>query len=128
MPLGAWRTVDRRRGPLHGEPLGPAAVGDAVVQPRSPASSIGTAVDACRRPRAQTLPVHASAPASRARPQAFQAAQQGLLVLLVLAILVIYLVLGILYESFIHPLTILSGLPFAGFGALLALMHLPAWT
>jgi hydrophobic/amphiphilic exporter-1 (mainly G- bacteria), HAE1 family len=53
--------------------------------------------------------------------QAFQAAQQGLLVLLVLAILVIYLVLGILYESFVHPLTILSGLPFAGFGALLAL-------
>ena len=42
--------------------------------------------------------------------------------LLVLAILVIYLVLGILYESFIHPLTILSGLPFAGFGALLALV------
>ena len=41
--------------------------------------------------------------------------------LLVLAIVVIYLVLGILYESFIHPLTILSGLPFAGFGALLAL-------
>ena len=41
--------------------------------------------------------------------------------LLVLALLVIYLVLGILYESFIHPLTILSGLPFAGFGALLAL-------
>jgi HAE1 family hydrophobic/amphiphilic exporter-1 len=54
--------------------------------------------------------------------QAFQAAQQGLLVLLVLAILVIYLVLGILYESFVHPLTILSGLPFAGFGALLALV------
>ena len=46
--------------------------------------------------------------------QAFQQAQAGLLVLLILAILVIYLVLGILYESFIHPLTILSGLPFAG--------------
>src|SRR5262249_52334193 len=54
--------------------------------------------------------------------QAFQASQQGLLLLLAIAILVIYLVLGILYESFIHPLTILSGLPFAGFGALLALM------
>nr|MBA3658893.1 efflux RND transporter permease subunit [Gemmatimonadales bacterium] len=54
--------------------------------------------------------------------QAFQDAQQGLLVLLVLAVLVIYLVLGILYESFVHPLTILSGLPFAGFGALLALL------
>ena len=53
--------------------------------------------------------------------QAFQEAQAGLLVLLLMAILVIYLVLGILYESFIHPLTILSGLPFAGFGALLAL-------
>jgi len=40
----------------------------------------------------------------------------------VVAILVIYMVLGILYESFIHPLTILSGLPFAGFGALLTLL------
>jgi HAE1 family hydrophobic/amphiphilic exporter-1 len=54
--------------------------------------------------------------------QAFQDAQQGLLILLVLAIAVIYIVLGILYESFIHPLTIFSGLPFAGFGALLALV------
>src|SRR5205814_7465860 len=54
--------------------------------------------------------------------QAFQASQQGLLFLLFVAILVIYLVLGILYESFIHPLTILSGLPFAGFGALLTLL------
>ena len=53
--------------------------------------------------------------------QVFQSAQQGLLVLLVLSILVIYIVLGVLYESFIHPLTILSGLPFAGFGALLTL-------
>jgi HAE1 family hydrophobic/amphiphilic exporter-1 len=42
--------------------------------------------------------------------------------LLVLAILVIYIVLGILYESFIHPLTILSALPLAGFGALLTLL------
>ena len=42
--------------------------------------------------------------------------------LLVLSVLVIYLVLGILYESFIHPLTILSGLPTAGFGALLTLL------
>src|SRR5438045_3372460 len=54
--------------------------------------------------------------------QAFQSSQSGLLVLLVLAVFVIYMVLGILYESFIHPLTILSALPFAGFGALLTLM------
>jgi HAE1 family hydrophobic/amphiphilic exporter-1 len=46
----------------------------------------------------------------------------GLGLLLIMAILVIYMVLGILYESFIHPLTILSGLPSAGFGALLTLM------
>jgi HAE1 family hydrophobic/amphiphilic exporter-1 len=54
--------------------------------------------------------------------QVFQSSQQGLMALLVLAVLVIYLVLGMLYESFIHPLTILSGLPFAGFGALLTLL------
>jgi len=52
----------------------------------------------------------------------FQDSQKGLLLLLIVAVLVIYLVLGILYENFIHPLTILSGLPFAGFGALLTLL------
>ena len=52
----------------------------------------------------------------------FQSSQAGLLVLLIVSILVIYIILGILYESFIHPLTILSGLPSAGFGALLTLM------
>jgi HAE1 family hydrophobic/amphiphilic exporter-1 len=54
--------------------------------------------------------------------QAFQSSLQGLGLLLLMAIAVIYMVLGILYESFIHPLTILSALPFAGFGALLTLV------
>ncbi|MBR0345470.1 MAG: efflux RND transporter permease subunit, partial [Rudaea sp.] len=54
--------------------------------------------------------------------QAFQSSISGMGVLLLLAVFVIYLVLGILYESFIHPLTILSGLPTAAFGALLTLM------
>jgi len=54
--------------------------------------------------------------------QAYQASLQGMGILLLLSIVVIYLVLGILYESFIHPLTILSGLPTAGLGALLTLM------
>jgi HAE1 family hydrophobic/amphiphilic exporter-1 len=54
--------------------------------------------------------------------QAFQASLRGMGILLVMAIFVIYLVLGILYESFIHPLTILSGLPTAGFGALITLL------
>jgi hydrophobic/amphiphilic exporter-1 (mainly G- bacteria), HAE1 family len=54
--------------------------------------------------------------------QAFEQSMQGMGLLLMLALFVIYLVLGILYESFIHPLTILSGLPAAGVGALLTLM------
>ena len=53
--------------------------------------------------------------------QAFQDSLKGLGILLIVAVLVIYIVLGILYESFIHPLTILSGLPAAGMGALLTL-------
>jgi HAE1 family hydrophobic/amphiphilic exporter-1 len=54
--------------------------------------------------------------------QAFQDTQQGLLLLLAVSILVIYMVLGVLYESFIHPITILSALPFAAFGALVSLV------
>ena len=54
--------------------------------------------------------------------QAFQNSLRGLSMLLVIAVLVIYLVLGVLYESFIHPITILSGLPAAGLGALLTLL------
>jgi HAE1 family hydrophobic/amphiphilic exporter-1 len=54
--------------------------------------------------------------------EAFLTTQQGLVVLLILAVFVIYVILGVLYESFIHPITILSGLPFAAFGALLTLM------
>jgi HAE1 family hydrophobic/amphiphilic exporter-1 len=53
--------------------------------------------------------------------QAFQNSVSGLAVLLIIAVLVIYLVLGMLYESFIHPITILSGLPPAGLGALITL-------
>ncbi|MBK6900811.1 MAG: efflux RND transporter permease subunit [bacterium] len=54
--------------------------------------------------------------------QAFKASQAGMTSMLIIAILVIYLILGILYESFVHPITILTGLPFALFGALLTLL------
>ena len=67
----------------------------------------------CRRPIATSF---------QGTAQAFQDSLQGLGLILVMAIVVIYIVLGILYESFIHPLTILSALPSAGFGALLTLM------
>src|SRR5947199_2846817 len=83
--------------------------------------AIGTAVAQVQRVARQLLP--ASITTSFAgTAQAFQSSQAGLLFLLILAVLVIYMVLGILYESFIHPLTILSALPFAGFGALLTLL------
>ena len=71
--------------------------------------------------------VHATIPDSittsyQGASQVFQSSLPNLLLLLAIAILVIYLILGILYEDFIHPLTILSGLPSAGFGALLTLL------
>jgi HAE1 family hydrophobic/amphiphilic exporter-1 len=53
--------------------------------------------------------------------QAFQDSQEGMGILLLITVFIIYIILGILYESFIHPVTILTGLPFAAFGALLAL-------
>jgi HAE1 family hydrophobic/amphiphilic exporter-1 len=87
----------------------------------APGASLGDAVSTVQRLARQTLPATIST-GFAGTAQAFQASQQGLAFLLLLAVLVIYLVLGVLYESFIHPLTILSGLPFAGFGALLTLL------
>jgi HAE1 family hydrophobic/amphiphilic exporter-1 len=86
-----------------------------------PDVSLGDAVDAIDRLAKNTLPstINTSFQGTAA---SFRSSLQGLGLLLVLAILVIYLVLGILYESLIHPITILSALPFAGFGALLTLL------
>src|SRR5439155_10908957 len=85
-----------------------------------PGVALGGAVNDVQRLARTALPSSVSTSFS-GTAQAFQAAQAGLLALLVIAIFVIYVVLGVLYESFIHPLTILSGLPFAAFGALLTL-------
>jgi HAE1 family hydrophobic/amphiphilic exporter-1 len=83
--------------------------------------SLGDAVDRIQAVARQSLP-----PTIRTIFQgtaaAFQSSLTGMGMLLVMAILVIYMVLGILYESFIHPLTILSGLPSAGLGALVTLL------
>jgi HAE1 family hydrophobic/amphiphilic exporter-1 len=86
-----------------------------------PNVALGSAVDAVQREAANVLPTGVTAVLS-GDTQAFAQAQSGLLALLVVAIFVIYMVLGILYESFIHPITILSGLPFAAVGALITLM------
>ena len=85
-----------------------------------PGVSLGQAVDAVQRTARETLPSSITTNFA-GTAQVFKSSQQGLGWLALLAILVIYIVLGILYESFVHPLTILSGLVFAAFGALLTL-------
>ncbi|HEX9303430.1 MAG TPA: efflux RND transporter permease subunit [Thermoanaerobaculia bacterium] len=108
--------------------LGPLAVTHAGQLPSvtisfnlKPGVSIGDAVAAVNGVARQTLPATITT-SFQGTAQAFQSSFQGLGLLLLMAILVIYMVLGILYESFIHPLTILSALPFAGFGALVTLL------
>ena len=86
-----------------------------------PGVSLGTGLAAVQRAARETLPATVTTNFA-GTAQVFQDSQKGLLLLLLVAVLVIYLVLGILYENFIHPITILSGLPFAGFGALLTLL------
>jgi HAE1 family hydrophobic/amphiphilic exporter-1 len=86
-----------------------------------PGYSLGPAVDGVNKALAE-LHVPASLNANfQGSAQIFQSSIKGMGILLLMSILVIYIILGILYESFIHPLTILSGLPSAGFGALLTL-------
>ncbi len=120
VPLTSLATLNSSVGPLtvnHAGQLPSVTVSFDLRQ----GVAIGTAVAEVRRVARQLLP--ASITTSFAgTAQAFQSSQSGLLALLILAVLVIYMVLGILYESFIHPLTILSALPFAGFGALLTLL------
>ena len=86
-----------------------------------PGVSLGDAVDRIKAlEREMRIPASLNT-ALQGTAQAFQASLQGLGVLLLIAVLVVYIVLGILYESFIHPLTILSGLPSATLGALITL-------
>ncbi len=120
VPLGAVAQVTSDLGPLsvnHSGQLPSVTLSFNLA----PGVALGDAVSAVDRTARATLPATISTSFS-GTAQAFQASQQGLLFLLLLAVVVIYIVLGILYESFIHPLTILSGLPFAGFGALLTLL------
>jgi len=87
----------------------------------APGVSLGDATREVERAARAILPPTISA-SFQGTAQAFQSSMQGLGLLLALAVLVIYMVLGILYESFIHPLTILSALPLAGVGAIATLM------
>src|SRR5205809_1005553 len=108
--------------------VGPLAVNHSGQLPSvtlsfglKPGVALGDAVKQVEELARNTLPATISA-SFQGEAQAYQASLVGLGLLLTLTILVIYVLLGILYESLIHPLTILSGLPSAGLGAILTLM------
>jgi hydrophobic/amphiphilic exporter-1 (mainly G- bacteria), HAE1 family len=85
-----------------------------------PGVALGGVVDQIRAVAARELPTTIST-SFQGAAKAFESSLGNLWVLLMIAIVVVYIVLGILYESYIHPITILSGLPSAGFGALITL-------
>jgi HAE1 family hydrophobic/amphiphilic exporter-1 len=121
VPLSAVSRITQSLGPLvvnHSGQL-PSVTVSFNLQP---GTSLGDAVNRVEQIARQTLPSDLSA-SFEGTAQQFQSSLVGLSVLLIITILVIYIVLGILYESFIHPLTILSGLPSAALGALLTLMY-----
>jgi HAE1 family hydrophobic/amphiphilic exporter-1 len=120
VPLGAVARFTKGVGPQSIQHNGqlPAVT---ISYNLRPGVALGTAVEAVQREARAVLPDGISSVLS-GDTQAFAQAQGGLLALLVVAVFVIYVVLGILYESFVHPLTILSGLPFAAVGALLTLL------
>jgi len=120
VPLNAVAKLTRTVGPLTINHLGQLPAVTVSFNLR-PGVSLGAAVSAVNKAAREMLPATVS-PSFQGTAQAFESSISGLGLLLLMAILVIYLVLGILYESFIHPITILSGLPSAGFGALLTLM------
>jgi hydrophobic/amphiphilic exporter-1 (mainly G- bacteria), HAE1 family len=110
--------------------VGPLAVNRIAQQPAvtisfntAPGISLGDAVNAIRAAERDVNLPATIVTSFAGSAQLFQDALKGQGLLIVAAILVIYIILGILYESFIHPITILSGLPSAGLGALLALQY-----
>jgi HAE1 family hydrophobic/amphiphilic exporter-1 len=120
VPLSAVADISRGIGPASVNHLGqlPAVT---ISFNLAPGVALGTAVNEVQKLGRQVLPDDIIT-SFQGTAQAFQSSLRGLGILLIAAILVIYLVLGILYESFIHPVTILSALPFAGFGALVTLL------
>jgi HAE1 family hydrophobic/amphiphilic exporter-1 len=86
-----------------------------------PGTSLGEATDAIMEAARQNLPATITGTFQGAA-KVFQDSMKNMGILLIVAIAVVYIVLGVLYESYVHPLTILSGLPSAGFGALLTLL------
>jgi HAE1 family hydrophobic/amphiphilic exporter-1 len=119
VPISAVAKLSPTLGPLSVNHLGQLPAVTISFNLR-PGTSIGDAVSEINDLARQALPPTTTT-TFQGNAQAFQSSLAGLGILLAMAILVIYIILGILYESFLHPITILSGLPSAGFGALLSL-------
>ncbi|MCX7934398.1 MAG: efflux RND transporter permease subunit, partial [Planctomycetota bacterium] len=120
IPLSTVATLTPATGPLAINHSGqiPSVTLSFNVKPGVALDEAFAKVETAAR---ETLPAEVSA-AFQGAAQAFQDSLKNLPLLLIAAIAVIYIVLGILYESYVHPLTILSGLPAAGLGALLTLL------
>jgi HAE1 family hydrophobic/amphiphilic exporter-1 len=120
VPLSAVASLSENTGPLTVNHAGQLPAVTISFNLRL-GSSLGEAVDKVNAIARQSLPATITT-SFQGTAQAFESSLSGLSLLLLAAILVIYIVLGILYESFVHPITILSGLPSAGFGALMTLL------
>jgi hydrophobic/amphiphilic exporter-1 (mainly G- bacteria), HAE1 family len=120
VPLKEVASLETGVGPLSVAHYGqfPAVTLSFNLQP---GVSLGQAVESIQEAARDSLPAGVTT-IFQGMAAAYESSLKGMGVLLVLAILVIYMVLGILYESFIHPITILSGLPSAGLGALATLL------
>ncbi len=120
VPLDSVVSMEKTVGPLevnHTDQLPSVTISFNLM----PGVSLGNAVTEIDGLARKTIPANIIT-SFQGTAQAFESSMKGLGMLLIMTILIIYIVLGILYESFIHPITILSALPFAGFGALLTLL------
>ena len=120
VPLDTIATITKTIGPLTVNHMGQLPAVTISFNLR-PGVALGDAMKQVDKLAESALPATIST-SFQGTAQAFKSSFSGLWILLVMAIFVIYIVLGILYESYIHPITILSGLPAAGFGALITLM------
>jgi len=121
VPLSAIATFEERTAPLRQDRLGqfPAIT---ISFNLAPGYSLGQAVDAIQAAQREIGMPLSMTTHFQGAALAFQKSLDSQLLLILAAIITVYIVLGVLYESYIHPITILSTLPSAGIGALLALM------
>ena len=120
VPLNAVASLEEDAGPQsipHSGQLPSVTISFAL----KPGTSLGEATDEIEAAAKHNLPATITG-VFQGTAKVFQDSMQNMGLLLIVAIAVVYIVLGVLYESYVHPLTILSGLPSAGFGALLTLI------